>query len=311
MTETKKANEKTKEKSSIKIIVVLAALIVFTLVTAISLRAQYLSYIGINENYDELFIQKVTNKGTVFGYSFVAIYFFVYILNKFIKRGLKKFFEDEKKEMPRLPNKSLAFVLAIIGGVFATEMLADKLAIFANAAQFGQYDPIFGADIGYYMFSLPFIQAILIFLIEALVVAMIYTAIYYVITLNSFFDGVDVETLKKNTFIKQEIFILVLVAIVFCTYVFISSQDILTGNMLTIGDGDNVEIELVGAGKTDVTIKLWGYRILTFVIAISVIRLLIYIKKQSFKQSVISAMIVPVYLLGMFIAMMCFQIIHV
>ena len=311
MTETKKANEKTKEKSSIKIIVVLAALIVFTLVTAISLRAQYLSYIGINENYDELFIQKVTNKGTVFGYSFVAIYFFVYILNKFIKRGLKKFFEDEKKEMPRLPNKSLAFVLAIIGGVFATEMLADKLAIFANAAQFGQYDPIFGADIGYYMFSLPFIQAILIFLIEALVVAMIYTAIYYVITLNSFFDGVDVETLKKNTFIKQEIFILVLVAIVFCTYVFISSQDILTGNMLTIGDGDNVEIELVGAGKTDVTIKLWGYRILTFVIAISVIRLLIYIKKQSFKHSVISAMIVPVYLLGMFIAMMCFQIIHV
>ena len=208
MKETKKANEKTKDKNSIKIIVVLAALVVFTLVSAISLRAEYLNYIGINENYESLFMQKVTNKGMVFGYSFVAIYIFVYILNRFIKRGLKKFFDDEKKEMPRLPNKSLALILGLIGGIFATEMLADKLAIFTNAAQFGQYDPIFGADIGYYMFSLPFIQTVLIFLIEVLVVAMAYTAIYYVITLNTFFDGVDVETLKKNTFIKQEIFIL-------------------------------------------------------------------------------------------------------
>ena len=79
--------------------------------------------------------------------------------------------------------------------------------------------------------------------------------------------------------------------------------------MLVIGD--EAETELIGAGKTDVTIKLWGYRILTFVVAIAVIRLLVYIKKQSFKQSVISVLIVPAYLLGMFVVMICFQTIHV
>ena len=136
-------------------------------------------------------------------------------------------------------------------------MLSDKLAIFMNAAQFGQYDPIFRADIGYYMFSLPFIQTLLVYLMEVFLVAIIYTGLYYVITLNSHFDGVDVETLKKNTFVKQELFILVLLAIVFCTYIFINSQNILTGNMLKIGD--EAETELVGAGKTDVTIKLWEY----------------------------------------------------
>lgn len=312
MGEAKKAEVKTKEKRkiSIKIVVVLAALIVFGLVTAISLRAEYLNVLGIGEEYLNVFEQKIRNKYTVFGVSFVLIYFFIYILNKFIKRGLKKFFEDEKKEMPaKLPNKSLSLIIGLIGGAVASTMLTDKLAIITNAALFGQNDPIFGADIGYYMFSLPFIQTLLIFLMEVFLVAIIYTALYYVITLNTFFDGVDVETLKKNTFIKQEVFILVLLAIVFCIYIFVGSQNILTGNMLTILD--EAETSLVGAGKTDVTIKLWGYRILTFVVAIAVIRLLIYIKKQSFKQSVISVLIVPAYLFCMFVVMIYFQTIHV
>lgn len=312
MEETKKAEVKTKEKRKIsaKIVVVLIALIVFGFVTAISLRAEYLNVLGISEEYLSVFEQKMKNKYTVFCVSFILIYIFIYILNKFIKRGLKKFFEDEKKEMPsKLPNKSLSLIIGLIGGAVASTMLADKLAIITNAALFGQSDPIFGADIGYYMFSLPFIQTLLIFLMEVFLVAIIYTALYYVITLNTFFDGVDVETLKKNTFIKQEIFILVLLVIVFCVYVFVSSQNILTGNMLTILDES--ETTLVGAGKTDVTIKLWGYRILTFVIAIAVIRLLIYIKKRSFKQSVISVLIVPAYLFCMFIVMIYFQTIHV
>ena len=209
----------------------------------------------------------------------------------------------------KLPNKSLSLILALIGGAIAAAMLTDKLAIITNAALFGQSDPIFGADIGYYMFAIPFIQTMLIFLMEVFLVAIIYTGLYYVITLNTFFDGVDVETLKKNTFVKQEIFIFVLLAIVFCVYVFISAQNILTGNMLTIAD--EAETMLIGAGKADVTIKLWGYRILTFVVAAALIRLLIYIKKQNFKQSVISVMIVPAYLFCMFLVMIYFQAIHI
>ncbi len=312
MEEAKKAEVKTKEKKkiSIKIAVVLIALIVFGLITAISLRAEYLNVMGIGEEYLNIYEQKTKNKYTVFGIAFVLIYIFTYVLNKFIKRGLKKFFDDEKKEMPsKLPNKSLSLILGLIGGAIASIMLTDKLAIILNAALFGQSDPIFGADIGYYMFSIPFIQTMLVFLMEVFLVAIIYTALYYVITLNTFFDGVDVETLKKNTFIKQELFIFVLLAIVFCVYIFISAQNILTGNMITIAD--EAETILIGAGKADVTIKLWGYRILTFVVALALIRLLVYIKRQNFKQSVASVMIVPGYLFCMFLVMVYFQTIHI
>ncbi len=301
---------KNKKKLSIKVIIVIAVLIVFCLGTAISLRAEYLNTIEINENYKSVFFQKIQTKYTVFFVVAILIYMCIYILNKFIKRGLKKFFKEENKELPKLPNKSISFILAIIGGVIASTMLADKLAIFQNAALFGgEGDPIFKADIGYYMFSLPFIQSLLLFIIEILVVAIIYTALYYVITLNIYFDGVDSETLKKNTFIKQELFIVVLITIVFSIYIFISAQNILTGNMVSIGDEKSTE--LVGASKTDVTIKLWGYRILSFVVIIAVLRLLKYVKKQNFKQGIISALIVPVYLISMFVVMIYFQTIHV
>ena len=301
--------EKKKNKFAIRTIIVLLVVVAFALITAISLRAEYLSLIGIGENYKSVFFQKIQNKYTVMGVAFVIIYIFVYIINKFTRKGLKKFFDDEKKEMPKLPNKSLCLIFALVGGIIASVMLADKLAIFRNAGFFGQEDKIFGADIGYYMFSLPFIQTMLLFLGEVFVATIIYVAIYYVITLNTYFDGVDVETLKKNTFIKQEVVLLMLVVLVLCGYIFISSQNILTGNMVTIDD--EASTELVGAGKTDVTIKLWGYRILGIVIIVAIVRLLRYVKKQNFKQSVISALIVPVYLVGLFCVMTYFQLIHV
>ncbi len=298
-----------KKRFGTKTILVLLVIAIFAICTAISLRAQYLNIIEINQQYLDVFYKKIQNKYIVFGVSAVIIYFFTYILNKFTKKGLKRFFEEEKKEMPKLPNKSLSIVLAILGGVVASGMLADKFSVFINAAVFGKTDPIFGADIGYYMFSLPFVQSLLIFIIEVLVVEIIYTALYYVITLNVYFDGVSGETLKRNLFVKQELFIVVLITITFCCYIFVSSQNILTGTMVTVGD--EVTTEVVGAGKTDVTIKLWGYRILSIVIALAVLRLFKYVKKQNFNQSMISVLLVPAYLVCLFIVMLYFQTIHV
>ena len=89
MEEVKKAEVKTKEKNkiSIKIVIVLAALIIFGLVTGITMRAEYLNFSGIDKKYVSVFEKKVTNRCTVFGVSFISIYIFIYILNKFIKRN--------------------------------------------------------------------------------------------------------------------------------------------------------------------------------------------------------------------------------
>ena len=305
----KKTNETKKKVNKTRRIAVLLVLLVFVVITGISLRAEYLNYLEIGETYISVLIQKIQNKYIVLGTVFVTTYIFIYVLNKFIIKGLKKFFDEEKKEMPKLPNKSLSLVVALLSGTIASSMLADKLAIFNNAGVFGIEDPIFRMDIGYYMFTLPFIQTVLMFCIGFCIVTLIYIALYFVIALNSYFDGVDGETLKKNTFVKLELFVVILLAIAFCTYIFVNAQNILTGNMVQIGDENTTS--LVGAGKSDVTVKLWGYRILSFVIAVSVIRLLSYVKKGNFKQGIISVLLVPTYLLILFVVLIGFQAINV
>ena len=305
----KKTKEIVKKSNKTRKIIVLFVIVLFAIITGISLRAEYLNYLEIGEEYISVLYQKIKNKYIVIGVAFAITYVYIYVLNKFIIKGLNKFFNEEKKEMPKLPNKSLSLIVGLVSGIIASGALADKLAIFNNAGFFGNTDPIFAIDIGYYIFTLPFIQTLLLFLIGFFIITLAYVALYFVIVLNTHFDGVDGETLKKNTFVKLELFIVVLLAIVFCIYVFISAQNILTGSMVQIGNEENTS--LVGAGKIDITIKVWGYRILSVIIAIAVIRLLIYARKGNFKQGIISVLIVPAYFLVLFIIMIGFQFAYV
>ena len=303
------SNVETRFSKKTRRVIIVIAILIFGILFGISYRANYIDYLGIGENYVSVFEEKMSNRYLIMGICFVIMYILMYITNKIIFRGLKKFFEDEKKELPRFPNKSISFVISLVGSIIYTNLLADKFAIFKNAAVFGIGDPIFNIDLSYYMFSLPFIQTLLLSMIAFFIVIIIYVALYYVIVLNIHFDGVDVEILKKNTFVKQEIFLVMVVVIILCTYVFINAQNIFTQNMVTISDKDGTE--LIGAGKTDVTIRVWGYRILSFVIIIAIIRLFRYIRKGNFKQSIVSIAIVPTYLIGLFLVMIVFQSVFV
>ena len=173
--------EKKKKTLKLRNIFVFVAIILFALVTAIVFRAEYLKVKEIGEDYITLFEENVRNKEKVGITVFVIVYIITYISNKFIKRGLKKFFDQEKKEMPKLPNKSTAFILALIAAALCSIFITEKFAVFANSAVFGKTDGVFGADISYYMFTLPFIESIFISLMLASIVLIVYTAFYYII----------------------------------------------------------------------------------------------------------------------------------
>lgn len=301
--------EKKKKTLKLRNIFVFVAIILFALVTAIVFRAEYLKVKEIGEDYITLFEENVRNKEKVGITVFVIVYIITYISNKFIKRGLKKFFDQEKKEMPKLPNKSTAFILALIAAALCSIFITEKFAVFANSAVFGKTDGVFGADISYYMFTLPFIESIFISLMLASIVLIVYTAFYYIIAFNVYFDGVDGETIKKSLFIKQLIVYLMILVMLFAGYVIITSQNIFTGDMMSIQDEE--ETKLAGAGITDITVKLWGYRILAVVIVFAVIRLLKYVKKSNFNQCVLSIAIVPLYLFCMFLVMLYSDYIYV
>ena len=73
--ENKKDTTKDKKNKSIKIrtIAVLVSILVFVLLTAISIRGQYLRVIEISEEYVQVFYKNLQNRYTVFGVSFLVI----------------------------------------------------------------------------------------------------------------------------------------------------------------------------------------------------------------------------------------------
>lgn len=50
----------------------------------------------------------------------------MYITTSRVKEGLKSFFADEKKEMPKLPQKSIAFIVAILVAIFTSGFILEK-----------------------------------------------------------------------------------------------------------------------------------------------------------------------------------------
>ena len=135
----------------------------------------------------------------------------------------------------------------------------------------------------------------------------IYTFIYYVIVFNKYFDGVDRETLKQNLAMKTLYRNIRLVAIGLCAYIVVCSMDIVFDNFLTTDNG----IKLAGAGLVDSTIKYWGYNILGVVLLVSIFRAINSFKKGKQSKILKDLIVVPIYLVALFIVMLMFDLIFV
>ena len=297
-----------KTKSKKRAILVITFLIILAIYIAVTLRGEYLQTLEIGEQYVEAFKQNIKYKIGVALVNFAVLYIATYITTRFIKRGLKKFFDDDKKEMPKLPNKSISLILSAVISIISSKLITEKVMLAFNTAWFGINDPIFNMDIGYYMFQKPFIEAIIIYFIALLAIYSIYIAVYYIIVFNKYFDkGIDRATLKKNTFLKQLITNLVLVVLGLSAITLVKVQDVVNTKFLTLSDGTG----LYGAGLIEATIKTWGYRIFAFVILISAIMAIINFKKENFKKIMKWLCVIPAYLVTLFVVMISFDLIYV
>ncbi len=302
----------TKEKKSNykkRVILVLIFIVLFALYIFTTYRGEFLQIKEIGLNYINVFNQNARYQFSITAINFIIWFLSIYVTNKFIKSGLKKFFIEENKQMPKLPNKSIALILGSIIAILTSNMLINKTILFLNSASFEMFDPIFGQDIGYYIFQKPFMELIIFYIMGMSITLAIYTGIYYIAVFNIYFDGVDSQLLKKSTLIKQMIVFAFIIIFCISGITYLKTQDILFDKFITLNDTENTE--LTGAGFTDVTVKLWGYRILSIIILVAMILTIIFIKKKKYKNAIRSVLTVPVYLVGLFVFMTLFQWIFV
>lgn len=309
MEETK--NEVKQEKKinlKARVILVLVFILLVSIFMFVNLRGEYLDILEAGENYIDVFTQNIKYQYMVMGINFVILFLAIYITTRFIKRGLKSFFEEDKIEMPKLPNKSIALIAGAALSIVISPLLIEKTMLAINATQFGgDPDPIFNIDIGFYLFEQPFIEMILYYVICIFVLLSIYIAVYYIIVFNIYFDGISLDTLKKNTLINQIIFNVMVIALAVAGLTFMGSYDVVYEKSINIGD----DVVLYGGGLTDVTIKVWAYRIFAILIPIAVFIGIRHIKKSQKRRAIMALGTIPAYLVGMFIIMTIFQVIIV
>lgn len=297
------------KKDKKRILVVIVAIIILAITLYVSYRGNYLKTLEVGEKYLSVLEQNLRYKyGTMF-INFIVLYLVILITTKLIHKGLKKFFEEEKKTFPKLPSKSISFILAAVICIFTTNILVEKLMLGLNSAWFGISDPIFNTDIGFYIFQKPAIELLISYFIGIFVGITLYTAIYYIIVFNIYFDGIDGKSLKKSILIKQITTYTMIIIILFAALIIVKMQGIVRDSLLTLQD--EASSKIFGAGLTDITIKLWGYRILAVIMIISVYLAIKNFKKNTAKKVIQSLLIVPGYMIIMFIAMIGFQAIYV
>ena len=301
--------EKPKKKKS-RMYLVLLFLLLTALVMYVIYRGNYLEILELGENYLPIFWRNIAYTSITFITNFLVLFILIYFTNRKIKKGLQPFFEEEKRKMPKILNKSLAFVLAIIVSGLTTSVLLDNVMLCFNSAGFGINDPIMNYDIGYFVFQKPFIEFILIYAMGIVVGLTIYAALYYIIAINHYFDGVNRETLRKSPLIKQALVNLRVLAVFLGVFIIIWTQNIGTQKFMTL-EQDSIAYSLYGAGVADTTIQLWGYRILAVVLVISIFIAVKYINLKQTKKIFLSLMAVPIYMIAMFLVLFGFQVFFV
>lgn len=304
-------DKKSKKKSAKRRTIVVLFSIVFIIIAYIMYRGNYLEYLEIGKNYIGAFTDQIKYRSITIIVSFIWIFGLMYFTNKRIQKGLKPFFSEENKEMPKLLNKSISFITAAIGSVITSNIFLQKTILFFNSTSFGKTDFIFGHDIGYYLFIKPFLQAILIYILVTIVLSTLYAAVYYIVSLNTqFVNGVTTESLKNSIIKEQLLNNAKILVIIIAVLTFINAEDLSSRPFLTVGENE-YSYAISGAGTSDVSIKVWGYRALSIIMIIAIfVGISAYNKKKN-RRLIMSVFSVPIYLVGLILVLIGYNKIFV
>ena len=300
------------DSKKLRRLIIIIFIAVFAIISFVYLRNEYIQYQELGENYLDVFFTNLKYKYTIFGINFIILYIMIYFTNNSIKKGLKVFFDEEKKEMPKIPNKSISFITSVIVSTIASNVLMEKILLVLSNSTFGIADPIFNLDISFYIFIKPLISSLLIYFIGIIAVLSIYMALYYIIIFNKYFDGVDGELIKNSLLIKKVLRNVMIAVVLIAILTVINTTNINLNKLLTINTSEASDnIEIIGASYSDDVIQRWAYLIFAFVIVIAAIRAIKAFKNDNTAKVIKNLVVIPGYLIGMFLVIIVFNLIFV
>ena len=276
------------------IVVVLA----FSLFSWYSLYMEYIQVKEIGENFVNVFLTNFyTQLITQFG-CFVLV-FLILLTNLFVVRKIMLRADVSFSYLKnRFPLVVLAFVFAFFASGYIKESLSDKFLLFSNSVWWGALDPVFNHDLSYYVFLRPFFMVFADSILGVFIFSTIMTAIIYLLLYSSLGRlniGEIIKIKGLSVHVLTNLIIIVLIKAV--SYRF-NAEDILF-NSFAKG--------LTGAGYTDANIWLKFNQITPVILILLVFLSIIFLYHSKFKSVVITILVYPIMLVGVFVSALVVQ----
>ena len=126
-------------------------------------------------------------------------------------------------------------------------MIVEKaLPCFFNT-QFVTTDPALGLDIGFFVFILPFLKFITIYALVAMIAAVVYATLYYLIVFNICFDGISRESVKKSGLLNNALGYLKVIIVLFAILMLIGTLDIGVQKFIVLNNDESENYSIFGA----------------------------------------------------------------
>ena len=267
-------------------LVVFLALITLGL-SSYSYVMEYWQIKEIGENFVQVFWKNITCQLATQGVGFV-IFFAVIFINLIV---LKKCAPLKRVDFPILsknwPYVVVSLFLAYyLSGAISSDLYKSVL-LALNGGEFGSVDPLFGQDVGYYIFLRPFLVGIAgsfkaIFLVSAIISAII----YYVLLIKD-----TDRTLKDMLYEEKGATAHVAINLLLYFLLVILSYKLTAEGLLFSSFGND---SLAGAGFAEAKIWMIYYKIAPFALILAVILSVLFLTKKNYKLLVLSVLLLPV-----------------
>ncbi|MBO5930585.1 MAG: UPF0182 family protein, partial [Clostridia bacterium] len=241
----------------------------------------------IGSNFTDVFWKSFLCRLAVSASGFLLV-FAVTSINLFLLRKLALVkYSTAKLLGKKWPYLVAAVVLSFVfGGVFGKNAYIELLSAL-NATEFGTQDPLFLKDIGYYIFTRPFLNTVVTALKSVFILQIVLIAVLYFVVFFSTGMHTVKEMIKKERGALCHVLFNVLVYYISMVVSYqLTAEGLLYKNFS--GNGD-----VTGAGFIEANIWLPYYRIAPYLILLAVVLAAVFLWRKKYAISIGAVLAVP------------------
>lgn len=277
--------EKEKSFKRLKGSIYLLAFLALLIAAALAGSNIYADILQLNEigSYSGVYLTNLFYKAISAAFVFVLSFVLISFTSIFIRKNINRYFAENALPQKKLPVFTLAGLVSLIAAFLSKDIFYQKILGFLNSESFGKTDPIFNADIGYYVFERPFLITLYDFISAFWMFVIVFTIAYYMFILFMTFNNVTVNDLKIKTILRHNLINISVFFIIKALGYKFQMESILYSEFVNVN----------GAGYVDVNVWLNYFRVAPVLILVIVVFAFWFISKGKLRNAAYTIALFP------------------